>query len=526
MPSFQLAMIDWLVIIAYAIVIIFLGLILSQKKMNAEEYFLAGRSMTWPFIGISLFASNISSTTLVGLAGGAYSSSIAIYNYEWMAVLVLIIFAIFLLPFYLHSRIYTIPEFLEKRFDARSRYYFSVLTLFLNIVVDTAGTLYAGGLVMKLIFPQVPLWESITILALLAGIYTIAGGLAAVIYTDAIQAILLLIAAVIVTFIALSQVGGWESVVNQIPARDLSLIQPLDDPHLPWLGLIGVFLLGFYFWATNQFITQRVLSAKNVNHGRWGVLFAGLLKLPVLFIMVLPGIMARLLYPDLPNPDLVYPTLLFDLLPVGILGLAVAGLIAALMSSIDSTLNSASTLVTMDFIHKFYPKINSKQLMWTGRITTLLFMLLAIVWAPQIENFKGLFNYLQQVLAYAVSPVVAVFLLGTFWRRANQSGAFAALMAGLVIGTLLFMANVVFGWISIHFLYIAPILFTISLIVGIIISLLTPAPRLEQIEGHVWTSGFYQAETQELRKLPWYQNYRILSLLLITLTATIIGKFW
>jgi SSS family solute:Na+ symporter len=164
----------------------------------------------------------------------------------------------------------------------------------------------------------------------------------------------------------------------------------------------------------------------------------------------------------------------------------------------------------MDFIHKFYPKINSKQLMWIGRITTLLFMLLAIVWAPQIENFKGLFNYLQQVLAYAVSPVVAVFLLGTFWRRANQSGAFAALMAGLVIGTLLFMANVVFGWISIHFLYIAPILFTISLIVGIIISLLTPAPRLEQIEGHVWTSGFYKAETQELRKLPWSQNYRIL----------------
>lgn len=526
MPSFQLAMIDWLVIAAYAVVIIFLGIILSQKKMDAEGYFLAGRSMTWPFIGLSLFASNISSTTLVGLAGGAYSGSIAIYNYEWMAVLVLITFAIFLLPFYLHSRIYTIPEFLEKRFDARSRYYFSVLTLFLNIVVDTAGTLYAGGLVMKLIFPEVPLWESIAILALMAGIYTIAGGLAAVIYTDAVQAILLLIAAVIVTFIALSQVGGWESVVNQIPARDLSLIQPLDDPNLPWLGLIGVFLLGFYFWATNQFITQRVLSAKNVNHGRWGVLFAGLLKLPVLFIMVLPGIMARLLYPDLPNPDQVYPTLLFDLLPIGILGLAVAGLIAALMSSIDSTLNSASTLVTMDFVHKFYPQINSKQLMWIGRITTLLFMLLAIAWAPQIENFKGLFNYLQQVLAYAVSPVVAVFSLGTFWGRANQSGAFAALMAGLVVGTLLFMANVVFGWISIHFLYVAPILFMVSLSVGIIVSLLTPAPRLEQIEGYVWSSGFYQAETQELRTLPWYQNYRILSLLLIILTASLIGKFW
>lgn len=531
MPAYHLSTLDLIVIGLYAVFIIILGLLLSGKHKNAQDYFLASRTMTWPFIGLSLFASNISSTTLIGLAGNAYAHNIAAYNYEWMAAWVLIVFVIFFLPFYLKAGIYTIPEFLEKRFDARCRYYFSILTLFLNIVVDTAGSLYAGGLVMKLIFPEIPLWESITLLAVLAGIYTIAGGLAAVIYTDAIQAVLLLIGAVIVTVMVFSQVGDWQQVIAQIPAEDLSLIRPLDDPNLPWLGLIGVFLLGFYFWNTNQFIAQRILSAKDVNHGRWGALFAGFLKLPVLFIMVLPGIMARALYPDLPQADLVYPTLLFDLLPVGILGLVVAGLIAALMSSIDSTLNSASTLVTMDFVHKklggdLEQQQYQNRLMWIGRLVTFLFMLLAVLWAPQIEKFQGLFNYLQQILAYAVSPVVAVFFLGTFWRRANADGAFSALIVGLIAGSSLYVANELYHWIDIHFLYVAPILFILAFAVGVFISLIKPQPEAHNIEHMVWSRVYYQAETQTLRQLPWYQNYRILSLLLFVLTVALLLAFW
>ncbi|MDY6994349.1 MAG: sodium:solute symporter, partial [Pseudomonadota bacterium] len=513
---FELQTIDLVIIALYAVFIIVVGLVLAKKHKNAEEYFLAGRGMIWPLVGISLFASNMSSTTLIGLPGSAYQSSIAAYNYEWMAIIVLVIFAIFFLPFYLQARIYTIPEFLEKRFDKRARYYFSLMTLFLNVVVDTAGALYAGGLVMELIFPAIPLWQNIVLLAVMAGIYTIAGGLSAVIITDTLQALLLLIGSVIITLLALSEVGGWHQVVAQIPPADLSLIRPIDDPDVPWPGLIsGVFIVGFYFWATNQFITQRVLSAKNVNHGRWGVLLAGLLKIPVLFIMVLPGLMGRVLYPDLDNPDSVYPTLLFDLLPVGLLGLVIAGLIAALMSSIDSTLNSASTLVTMDFVHHFKPNLDNRQLMWIGRFVTFLFMLFAVIWAPQIRAFEGLFQYLQQMLAYAVSPVVAIFALGLFWWRANATGAFFALMVGLITGSSLFIINEVLLWTHIHFLYISPILFGLSLITAILVSLITQPPKRESVENYTWNKAFFDRETQEVKRLPWYQNYRILSILLL-----------
>jgi len=525
MPTYNITLIDLSIIAIYIIFIIGLGLKLSKKHQNAADYFLAGRSMTWFFIGISLFASNISSTTLVGLAGNAYSSGIAVYNYEWMAAVVLVVFAIFLLPFYLRAKIYTVPEFLEKRFDVRSRYYFSILTLFLNILVDTAGSLYAGGLIMTLIFPEIPLWISIGLLALIAGIYTIAGGLAAVIYTDAAQAVLLLIGSVILTILALSQVGGWDAVLAVTPAEHLSLIRPLDDPNMPWLGLVtGVFLLGFYYWATNQAITQRVLTAKNLNHGRWGVLFAGFLKLSILFIMVFPGLIARILYPDLPNQDLAYPTLVFNLLPIGVLGLVLAGLIAAIMSTIDSTLNSASSLVTMDFVHKLRPEMNNKQLMSIGRLVTFIFMLLAVLWAPQIANFNSLFNYLQQILAYAVSPVVAIFILGLFWRRANANGAFIALVSGGIIGLIFFLINVVFEWTTIHFLYVAPILFIISLITAIIISLMSKTPTIET--DLIWTKEFYDAETRDLQDLAWYQNYRVLSVLLLSLTAWVVVSYW
>ena len=460
MPSFTLSAIDLGIIALYIVFVVGLGLYLGKKHETAEDYFLAGRSMIWPFIGISLFASNISSTTLIGLAGDAYSTGISVFNYEWFAVIILVFYVIFMLPFVLKAKIYTMPEFLEKRFDARARNYFSVLTLFLNIVIDTAGSLYAGALMLKLIFPEIPLWQTITILAIIAGIYTVAGGLAAVIYTDAIQAVLLILGSVVISIAAFLKIGSWEAVTSQVDPGMLSLIRPIDDPGVPWLGLFtGLPLLGFYFWCTNQFMAQRVLSAKNLQHGRWGSLFAGLIKLPVLFIMVLPGTFAILLYPDLPKADLVYPTLLFDLLPAGLLGLVLAGFIAALMSQIDSTLNSASTLVTMDFIRKRHPEYDSHKLMTTGRIVTFVFMLLAALWAPQIESFGSLFKYLQKVLSYTVPPVVAMFLLGLFWKRANSQGAFASLVIGVLLGAIFFVANEVIGLTSMHFLYVAPTLF-------------------------------------------------------------------
>jgi len=518
--------VDLGIIAAYLIFVLVLGFVIGRKHEDATDYFLAGRTMIWPFIGLSLFASNISSTTLIGLAGEAYGTGISVFNYEWMAAIVLVFFAVFLLPFVLRSGVYTMPEFLERRFDGRARLYFSGLTIFLNIIVDTAGSLFAGALVISMVFPALPIWQIITILALIAGAYTIMGGLAAVMYTDAIQAILLLIGAIVISVMAFDKIGSWEQITAAVAPEKLSLIRPMSDNSMPWLGLVtGVPLLGFYFWCTNQFMVQRVLSAKSVQHGQLGSLFAGALKLPVLFIMVLPGTFAILLYPDLSRADLVYPTLMFDLLPTGLLGLVLAGFIAALMSQIDSTLNSASTLVTMDFVRKWKPDTNSHELMKMGRWITFLFMALSVAWAPQIENFASLFKYLQQVLSYSIPPVVALFLVGTFWRGANATGAFWTIIIGLAAGIALFIMNTVTSTIDLHFLYIAPILTLLCTATLIVVSLMTSPQKEEDIAPYIWTKAVYHSETEALAAVPWYANYRILSVILLAATAWLVFAF-
>jgi SSS family solute:Na+ symporter len=514
--------IDVAIIVVYGVTMIALGICVGRRHDDASDYFLAGRRMLWPIVGVSLFASNISSTTLIGLAGEAYRIGIAVFNYESMAALVLIFGAVFFFPFLLRSGVYTLPEFLERRFDSRARTFFALLTLFLNIVVDTAGSLFAGGLVLKLLFPDLPLWQTIAMLAVAAGIYTIIGGLAAVMYTDALQAILLFGASIFIAVAAFSGAGGWHAVMSGVPAGMISVIRPADDPGVPWPGLLtGVPLLGFYFWCTNQFMVQRVISAKNIDHARWGALFAGGLKLTVLFTMVLPGTAAILLYPDLPRPDLVYPTLMFELLPTGLLGLVLAGFIAALMSQIDSTLNSASTLVTMDFVRRVKPSLTSHQLMRVGQLATFSFMVLAVLWAPQIENFGSLFSYLQRILSYAVPPVIAMFLAGLFWPRANARGAMATIVTGLLAGAALFVLNEVTGTFALHFLYIAPILFVICLVAMILGSLTTLPPPPESTADLMWNSVYYREESAGLRLRPWYQNYRVLSVILFAAFVTI-----
>ncbi|HBK56986.1 MAG TPA: sodium transporter [Xanthomonadales bacterium] len=525
--AIRLEAIDILIVIIYGLAVIGLGLAVSRRAAGSEDYFLASRQMRWPSIGLALLASNISSTTLIGLAGAAYAIGISVYNYEWMATVVLAFFCVFFLPFLLRSRVYTLPEYLERRYDRRARLYFSGLTIFLNIVVDTAGTLFGGAIMLKLILPDWPLWSIVAVLALSAGIYTVAGGLRAVIHTETVQAVILLAASVLIAWFAFAKAGGWDAVMTAVPAEKLSLIRPIDDPGVPWLGTVfGVSLLGFYFWCTNQFMVQRVLSAQDEHHGRWGSLFAGVLKLPVLYLMVLPGTCAILLYPELTQPDLVYPTLVFDLLPHGLIGLVVAGFFAAIMSSIASTFNSAATLVTMDFIRPLRPDADGRALVRIGRIATLVFMVLAVLWAPQIERFSSLWQYLQAVLAYAVPPICALFLVGLFWRRANAFGAAACIAVGLIAGAALFHANVLaVEPLGLHFLYVAPILFALCLAALVVASLLTPAPEPGRIEGLLWTRAFYRAESLALRQQPLWRNYRVQALLLIALTAVIVYSF-
>lgn len=565
---------DIVVILVYLIGIVVYG-ISKSKRSNSEDYFLGGRSMTWPIVGISLFAANISSATLVGLASDGFQTNVNVYNYEWYAVVILIFFAIFFLPFYLKSGVYTMPEFLERRYDKRSRYYFSFITIIGNVMVDTAASLYVGSIVLKLLFPQIPSTYIIVGLAVAAAAYTIPGGLNSVIQTEVIQAVLLIIGSCLITYFAFEQLGGgWQGMMDKlnamldagqvhfgdraaqgkfIPANSeevFSLVRPLNDQFMPWWGLIsGVALLGFYFWANNQFMVQRILGAKNLNHGRWGALFAGLLKLPVLFIMVVPGILALLLFNQLDIsglhyatagggvctklsdcPNLTYPVLLFQLLPSGVLGLVVAGLLAAMMSSVSATFNSASTLITMDFVKQLRPHMSSKQLVRAGQIATVVLVVLASLWVPFIEQVSdSLWGYLQLVIAFTSPPVVAAFVVGLFWKRANATGAFASLVVGGLFAIFMILSTS-YNWFpalnDFHFLAKANLLFAVSVLVHVVVSLATGLPDAEKVKDFTYRKHLFKEETQELKDLPWYQNYRYLAVILLVLTALVVGSFW
>ena len=290
---------DLVIIVLYFVFIVYAGL-RYRKTSDSESYFLAGRSMTWPVIGFSMFAASISSSTLIGQAGDAYSTGIAVFNYNLMSIFVMIIFAWFFLPFYIKSRIFTLPEFLERRFDVRSRYYFSGITILINIFLDAAGSLYAAALVMKLVFPEVSLTTLAVIFAVIVAIYTIPGGLSAAIRVDLIQGIILTIGAIALTWI-LAEKGGAAYVAEQFnQGVMMKLVRPLDDPSVPWLGMIlGIPILGFFFWGNNQQLVQRALTAKSIDEGRKGVLLVGLLTLITLFIIIIPGVMAQKFFPGL-----------------------------------------------------------------------------------------------------------------------------------------------------------------------------------------------------------------------------------
>lgn len=525
MPSIggAISVVDLTVIGVYFFVVLAIGFWVARTTETGDDLFLAGRSLTWSVIGFSLFASNISSTTLIGLSGAAYSTGISVSNYEWMAGIVLVFMAAFFIPIYIRARITTVPEFLELRFDGRSRRYFSAITIFMSIVVDTAGGLYAGALVLKVFFPDLVIWQTCIVLAVVAGLYTAFGGLKAVVYTDVIQAIVLLLGSAMLTGIVLSQFGfSWEAATAAVPDGHLSLIRPIDDPALPWLGtLTGVPILGFWYWATNQYITQRVLGAKSLSHAQWGAVLGGALKLIPLFTMVIPGALAISLYPDLQNPDMVFPTMVTDLLPVGVMGLVLAGLIAAIMSSVDSTLNSASTLVVCDFVQHRNPNLTPRQVGVWGRNTTIVLMIIAAVWAPMIQYFGGLFGYLQQAFSIIVPPVAAIFLLGVFWRRGNGHGAIWTLGLGHALGVVVFLLGQA-GYVTTHFTINAGAMTAVSGVIFVVASLMRPAPATEKTAETTWRPELSRPE----QAFVWYKDYRYQSLGVLVLTAIMLTMFW
>jgi SSS family solute:Na+ symporter len=522
---------DILIIFLYFIFIVYLGIKYSKSK-DEKSYFLAGRGMAWPVIGFSLFAASISSSTLIGQAGDAYSTGIAVFNYNLISVLVMIFFAWFILPFYIKSKIFTIPEFLEKRFNVASRYYFSAITIIVNIFLDAAGSLYAAAMVMKLVFPEASILTLSIIFAIVVAAYTIPGGLSAAIKVDLMQGIFLLVGSIILTFYATYN-GGAEYVKELLTEGDvlMKLVRPNNDSSVPWLGMIvGIPILGMFFWGNNQQLVQRVLTAKSIDEGRKGVLLVGFLTMLTLFLIIIPGVMAIKLFPDLPKPDMVYPNLIMELLPNVLIGFMIAAMVAALTSSLSGLLNSVATLFTMDFYNKIKPESTSKQKVRVGKMASIVVLIIAVMWAPQIgKQFGTLLKYYQEMLSIMAPPIVAAFILGIFWKRTNATGAFSGLIAGILLGiaNIIFTVNngySIFG--DIHFLLTVPYYFAWSMLVMVFVSLLTKKPPLEKTENLTFSLDEFKRETINLKQQAFYKSYRFWSYSLIAFCIIILIAFW
>ncbi|MGH7545219.1 MAG: sodium:solute symporter, partial [Gemmatimonadota bacterium] len=497
----RLHTVDLLVLAAYFLVILAIGYWAARReKKESKDYFLAGRDIGWLAIGASLFASNIGSEHLVGLAGTGAASGLAVGHFEWLATLILLLLGWVFVPFYLRSGVYTMPEFLERRYNAASRWYLTTISVIGYVLTKISVTLFAGGVVVREL-TGLSLWTSAAIIVVLTGAYTVAGGLRAVIYTEVLQTFVLIFGSVTLLGIGLAQVGGWDGLQAKVPADFFSMWKAADHPDFPWTGIVfGAPILGVWYWCTDQFIVQRVLAARNLDEARTGTIFAGFLKILPVFIFVLPGMIAAALFADIggPTADQAFPTLVTRILPIGLKGLVIAGLLAALMSSLASVFNSCSTLITWDFYRKLHPGASERRLVLVGRVATSVLVVLGLLWIPFMKYISGqLYIYLQSVQAYIAPPIAACFLLGLFFRRLNGAGAISALLSGFVLGGLrlgLELANgpqkmgladgTLWAWIAeINFLHYAVLLFVVCTAILVAVSLATPAPAHEKTAG-------------------------------------------
>jgi solute:Na+ symporter, SSS family len=494
---------DWLVIFSYFLVIAGLAWwVMKRKTDTTEDYFLAGRNVGWFVVGASIFASNIGSEHVVGLAGAGAGGKIPMLIYELHAWLVITLGWVFL-PFYIRSGVFTMPEFLEKRFSPGTRWFLSVFSLVAYVLTKISVTVYAGGIVIASIL-DIDFWFGALATVVLTGVYTVIGGMRAVVYTEALQTIVLVIGAGTLTIVGLNAVGGWEGMRASLEPGYLNMWRPSTDPDFPWLSLvITSTIVGTWYWCTDQYIVQRVLAAKNIKEGRRGTIFGGFLKLLPVFLFLIPGVVALALKNkgelSWDSPDQAFAALLMNKMPVGLKGLVVAGLLAALMSSLASVFNSCSTLFTVDVYKKLRPLTSERDLLKIGRIATVIVVLLGIAWIPIMQNISGvLYEYLQSVQSYIAPPITAVFLLGIFHKRINSQGALTTLVVGMIvafirIGLELAVGSLTPGGVlhtiaSLNFLEFAAWFFLFCIILCVGVSLATPAPSAAQIQGLTYSS--------------------------------------
>jgi transporter, SSS family len=540
----SLETLDWLVLGGYfAILLGIAWWVILQKNRTSEDYFLAGRNIGWFVIGASIFASNIGSEHVVGLAGTGAESGMPLAHYELHAWIVLMLGWVFL-PFYMRSGAFTMPEFLEKRYDSRSRWFLSLFSIAAYVLTKVSVTIYAGGIVVSsLVGTELvnsgfgrffidllnlspdndpAFWLSSFLVVLVTGLYTILGGMRAVVYTEAFQTVILLLGSTIITIMGLNAVGGWSELKATAGSDHFNMWRPASDPDFPWTGLLfGGTVVGIWYWCTDQYIVQRTLAAHNIKIGRRGAIFGAYLKLAPIFIFLIPGIIAFALKKKgiitFEKSDQVFPTLVRYLLPAGLKGLVAGGLMAALMSSLASVFNSASTLFTVDIFKKLRPNAPERQLVTTGRIATAVVVVLGMLWIPIMQKIGGgtLYQYLQNIQAYIAPPITAVFVLGIFWKRTNAEGAIATLLFGLVVATIRILSELQYtlpeggidpnatgvfaSFARVNFSHVAIFMFLACALVCVLVSLVTRVPDYEKIRG--LTFGTLSAEDKaEARK--------------------------
>lgn len=490
-------LIDIIVVVAYFLLIFTIGIKYTNSKSTSKEYFLGGRDFGWIMVALSLFATNISSEHIIGMSDDGYYGKIGALNFELIGALSCILLSWTFGRYYIRNHIFTLPEFIEKRFNYFCRFYLSAGSIFAYILTKISIMLLAGAIFIHKIV-GIDIYTSSICLVVVTGIYTVSGGFGSVVYTSVSQAVILIIGGLILSVVAIDKAGGIGEIWATIPTENMHLLHSMDSSYFPWTGVIfGIPILTIWYHCTDQFMVQKFLTAKDLPNAEAGSVGSAYLKILPFFLFIIPGIAAKMLYPDIRADD-AYATLIMNLLPVGLRGLVIAAFLAALMSSLSSAFSTCSTLFTIDIYKKIYPSANEFMLVNVGRIMTFVIVIVAIIWVIFIKSITGsLYMFLQSITSYIAPPITAVFLCAILWSRANEKGATAGLVLGFLAGGLRFVAElltvkhyIISGWLfdygTIHFLHFAIFLFLFCMAAIVVVSLLTAAPAMSQLEGYTY----------------------------------------
>ncbi|MCC8410223.1 sodium:solute symporter [Mucilaginibacter sp. UR6-1] len=518
----------------------------NKSKGAAGEYFLAGKTLRWPTIGLALFATNISCVHLVSLAQSGFDTGLLNGNFEWMASFTLILLALFFVPFYIRSGVTTLPDFLEKRYDRASRDWLAFVSVISAIIIHIAFSLLAGGIVLQTLF-GVDMYTSVIIISLLTALYTVAGGLTAVVVTESIQTIVLLAGAVIMCVAAWVKMGGWEPMVDVLQQHGqmskLSMMRPHGDSSgMPWYTVfLGYPVLGIWYWCADQTIVQRVLGAKDKDHARVGSLFCGFIKILPVFIFVLPGLFAYALSQKglldvsalktivdgkaVVNSKGIYTLMITQLIPKGLVGVLVAALLSGLMSQISGALNSISTLVSYDIYKRYKPQATDRQLVKTGKIAAGVAMLVSLFMLPLLNSYESIFNGLNDIIAHIAPPITCVFLLGIFWRKASAASSKLTLWFGSLLGVVVFITSKlmpasVIG--QIPFMMMAFYLFCACVLMQVLFSFIYPVKHTVESQKLYWNSPLEALKGDSWKGIG---NYKVLSVLLLLIMSVLFYLF-